>query len=145
MEPIAAAEARAVARLSRQLDIALAQVDLTPAQYRILALLSEGSAAATALARRLAVSRPSITALVDGLVARGLVERGADPDDRRRVTHVLTAQGRRELERADAAATARLGEIARHTTADDVAAARAGLQAWQRALDAYRETKVAAL
>ncbi len=145
VEPFAPHDARTVARLARQVEVALATVELTQPQYRILALLSEGSAAATALARRLAVSRPSVTALVDGLVARGYVARGSDPQDRRRVTHVLTPQGRRILARADDAATERLAEIARHVAPPQVAAARAGLAGWREALDAYRETKVAGL
>lgn len=142
MEPFSAESGRTVARLARQVEVALVGVDITPAQYRILALLSEGSAAATALAGRLAVSRPAVTALVDGLVQRDLVVRGGDPEDRRRVTHGLTASGRRVLAKADAAVAARLGEIARHGTGDDAADAATGLEAWHRSLDAYRAAKV---
>ena len=65
--------------------VALAQVELTLPQYRVLGILAEGSAAASGLADRLAVRRPSITALIDGLVARGLVDRRQEDADRRRV------------------------------------------------------------
>ncbi len=84
--------------LARQVELALVEVDLSLPQYRILILLDEGKVAASALADRLAVSRPSVTAVVDGLVTRGLVERHHDPADRRRVGHDLTAEGRRLLE-----------------------------------------------
>ena len=50
-------------------------VDLTLPQFRVLGILAEGSSAASGLADRLAVRRPSITALIDGLVARDLVDR----------------------------------------------------------------------
>jgi len=56
----------------------------------MLSLLADGSSASSALAGRLAVSPPSVTAVVDGLVTRGLVERQADADDRRRLTLLLT-------------------------------------------------------
>lgn len=137
-----AAQARTAARLARQVEQAIAGCDMTLPQYRVLALLSEGSAAASALARRLAVSRPSITALVDGLVARDMIQRGSDPADRRRVTHVITDKGRAALQDADAAAAARLEEVAGFLAPEDVDLARDGLLVWQRALDAYREDLV---
>jgi long-chain acyl-CoA synthetase len=104
---------RIVARLARSMETALGEVDLSPSQYRVLAFLSEdgANAAATALAGRLAVSKPSITALVDGLAQRGLVERRPNEHDRRRVHHVLTAAGQQALERADAAVNGRLEQI----------------------------------
>ena len=66
---------RVAARLARQVELGLASVDLTLSQYRILILLVEGKEAASSLADKLAVSRPSVTAVVDGLVQRGAVER----------------------------------------------------------------------
>lgn len=132
---------RVAARLARQVDVGLAPLDLSPSQYRTLLFLAEGDAAASALADRLAVSRPSVTAVVDGLVGRGLVERKADACDRRRVTHVLTEDGRRALERADIALDARLGEIAAFLPPESSDTAFAGLEAWARALDGFRAAK----
>ncbi|MDT0275308.1 AMP-binding protein [Blastococcus goldschmidtiae] len=132
--------ARTVARLARFVEVALAECDLSMPQYRLLSLLSEGSVNASTLARRLVVSRPSVTALVDGLVARGMVERGTDPADRRHVTHLVTARGHEVLAEADRTAAARLQDLSAHLSPDDVPAARAGLAAWGRALDSYRET-----
>ena len=102
----------AVARLAKQVEVALTPLDLSLPQYRVLALLGEGSTASSVLARRLAVSPPSVTVVVDGLVGRGLVERQADPEDRRRLTLLLTRDGAKLLVAADAAAEARLDEIA---------------------------------
>ena len=134
---------RIIARLARQVELAAATVELSLAQYRVLSLLAEGNEAASALADKLAVSRPSVTGVVDGLVARGLVERHHDRDDRRRVGHELTAEGRRLLECADAEIERRLGEIATYGPAT-VAAAFEGLRPWREALDAYRSARRAA-
>ncbi|MGA2013085.1 MAG: MarR family transcriptional regulator [Solirubrobacteraceae bacterium] len=131
---------RIVARLARQVELAVADVDLTLAQYRVLILLGEGTEAASALAEKLAVSRPSVTGVVDGLVARGLVTRGHDVSDRRRVGHDLTEDGRRMLSGADAQVDRRLREVAAHRP-DVAAAAFAGLAPWRDALDAYRNAR----
>jgi len=132
--------ARTVARLARHVEVALAGCDLSVPQYRLLSLLSEGSVNASTLAQRLVVSRPSVTALVDGLVARGMVERGTDPADRRHVTHLVTERGEQVLAEADLAAAARLRDLSVHLSPEDAPAARAGLAAWGRALDSYRDT-----
>ena len=132
---------RAAARLARQVEVALGDVDLSLPQYRVLAFLAEGTAAASALAGKLAVSRPSVTALIDGLVGRGLVERAADPADRRRVDHRLTAAGRRVLLRADSAVEARLRWLAGHLEGVDADAAMAGLTHWGDAIDRARAAK----
>jgi long-chain acyl-CoA synthetase len=108
-------------------------------------MLEETSALSSDLAERLAVRPPTVTAVVDGLVARGLVERRTVEGDRRRVDHVLTDQGRRVLARADAAVDARLCEIAAHLDSPaDTEQALAGLALWRRALVASRLARRAA-
>ena len=134
---------RVIARLARQLELALATVDLTLPQYRVLILLAEGNEAASALAEKLAVSRPSVTGVVDGLVARGLVQRITVPDDRRRVDHDLTDLGRKLISVAEAEVQRRLREIASHRP-DQAASAFAGLEPWREALDDYRAARRAA-
>ncbi len=80
--------------------------------------------------------------MVDGLAARGLVERRPVTADRRQVDHVLTASGRRTLDTADAAVSTRLADIASCLSDEaDVGRAFDGLQAWRRALRAYRLTR----
>ena len=73
--------------------------------------LGEGAEAASSLAAKLAVSRPSATAVVEGLVQRGLVDRQQSADDRRRVSVTLTDSGARVLAEADEVVRARLAEI----------------------------------
>jgi long-chain acyl-CoA synthetase len=133
--------ARAVARLAKQVEVAIGPLDLSLPQYRVLALLGDGSTASSVLARKLAVSPPTVTAVVDGLVARGLVERQADPEDRRRLTLLLTRDGKRVLAAADAAAETRLDEIAGFLEERPEALA-AGLDSWNQALDRNREEHV---
>jgi long-chain acyl-CoA synthetase len=128
---------RVLARLARQVEVALATVDLTLPQYRLLLLLGERTEEASALADKLAVSRPSVTGVVDGLVARGLVERRHGSEDRRRVTHDLTDAGRQLVQRADAEVEHRLHAIAAHRP-DGAATAFDGLVPWNEALDAHR-------
>jgi DNA-binding MarR family transcriptional regulator len=134
--------ARVLARLSRVVESALADDDLSLSQYRLLAFLAQGDWAASALADRLNVSRPSITGLVDGLVKRELVERRPHPDDRRRIDHVLTASGRAALRDADERADTRLRKLLADVpddVADDVLDALTRLHT---ALDARLQEKL---
>ena len=77
--------------------------------------------------------------MIDGLVARGLVERRTVEGDRRRVDHVLTDHGRQVLDAADDAVNSQLREIAAHLgNTSDADRAFAGLALWRRALLASR-------
>jgi long-chain acyl-CoA synthetase len=134
---------RVAARLAKVVERALTDLDLSLAQYRLLGNLSEGPSQASTLAERLIVSRPSITALADGLVERGLVTRQGSDGDRRRVMHVLTDAGRKVLDDADAAIEARLETIAGELSEPDNRRAFRGLDVWGRALDSYRSKQVA--
>ncbi|HEY8545468.1 MAG TPA: MarR family transcriptional regulator [Acidimicrobiales bacterium] len=135
---------RAAGRLSKVVENALDEVGLSLPQYRLMVLLSDGSAVATALARRLTVSRPSITALADGLVDRGYVERLPDPLDRRRVTHTLTPGGHDALRTADVAIRGRLETVVAHLPSRQRRTAIEGLALWVQALDLHRAAQEAA-
>jgi DNA-binding MarR family transcriptional regulator len=100
---------RAVALIGRTLERACA--DLTLAQYRVLAMVSGGDARASKIAERLAVAKPTVTAVVDGLVDRGYLRREAVPGDRRAVSIVVTEAGRARLAEAEDAMSARLGHL----------------------------------
>lgn len=128
---------RVIARLARQVELAAATVDLTLSQYRTLSLLAEGKEAASALAEKLAVSRPSVTGVVDGLVGRGLVERHHDDGDRRRIGLDLTPEGARVLAAADDEIARRLHDVASHGPQPGFDS----LTPWREALDAYRAAK----
>jgi DNA-binding MarR family transcriptional regulator len=97
---------RVLARLSRVLESA--DAGLTVPQYRMLSALSEGGQRSARLAERLAVRKPTVTALADGLIAAGYVARESEEGDRRIVRLSLTGAGQDALERAEAAYLARL-------------------------------------
>jgi long-chain acyl-CoA synthetase len=128
---------RAAAWLAKQVELGLAGVDLSLSQYRILGVLAEGSAMSSSLAERLAVRPPSITAVIDGLVARGLVARTHSEDDRRRIALELTTEGRSLLESADRAVRDRLEHIASGLGPKAAAKAIESLTLWQDALYAH--------
>jgi long-chain acyl-CoA synthetase len=132
--PVLGTYGRVAAWLSKRVEVALAQVELTLPQYRVLGILAEGSAAASGLADRLAVRRPSITALIDGLVARGLVDRRQEDTDRRRVELRLTLEGAEILARADVAVDDYLIAIAGHLPDKEEAMALRSLELWARAM-----------
>jgi long-chain acyl-CoA synthetase len=137
--PVLGTYGRVAAWLSKRVEVALAQVELTLPQYRVLGILAEGTAAASGLADRLAVRRPSITALVDGLVARGLVDRRQEDADRRRVEVRLTPEGISTLARADEAVDEYLIAIAGHLSDKEEAMALRSLELWARAMVESRQ------
>jgi long-chain acyl-CoA synthetase len=135
---------RTAARLARQLELALGTVELSLAQYRMLLQLAEGAEASTSLARKLAVSAPSVTAVVDGLVQRGVVVRSQSEQDRRRVSLALTDVGRDLVQTAETAVRARLEEIA-GALGDEARVEEAldALAIWGEALEAHRAHRLA--
>ena len=135
------AAARAAARFSKSMEVALASVNLSLPQYRLLAYLSGGPERATALAGRLDVSPPSLTALVDGAVARNLVERVTAEEDRRSVRHVITPAGAEALARADDAVAARLAAVTEHLSPAQAKKALEGLELLGKAMDLSRAAR----
>ncbi len=68
---------------------------LTMQQFKVVMILSmQGSASGQELAQQLGVGLGTVTGIVDRLIARDLVDRREDPDDRRIRRIGLTEQGR---------------------------------------------------
>ena len=134
---------RTIARLAKLVEAAIAPLELSLPQYRLLSLLVDGAAMSSTLAARLTVKPPTVTAVVDGLVARGLVTRQADPHDRRRLPLALTPEGTALLEQANASVGAALLDGLGLVGDADAHAAVDGLDAWQKVLDARRDLRVA--
>jgi DNA-binding MarR family transcriptional regulator len=111
--------ARALSLAARSLERAAAVRDLTLAQFRILALIAAGDERSTLLAERLAVAKPTITAVVDGLVERGFVAREAVVGDRRSIRVVLTPAGVAALRAAEDEMAETLGRIFEHARKRD--------------------------
>lgn len=75
--------------------------DLSVPQFRTLAYLDHYHGASLSdVAEFIGLTLPSMSKLMDGLVARQLVTRAISPTDRRRVTLALTSQGRSGLQAA---------------------------------------------
>jgi long-chain acyl-CoA synthetase len=126
---------RVIAWLSRRVETALGELDVSLPQYRVLMLLEGEPEGASVVADELAVTRPTVTAIIDGLVARGLVDRTSDPNDRRRVRLCLTPEGRAVLAKADGAVDTRMSAML--DTLDNAAdrkSAVKGVESWRKAL-----------
>jgi DNA-binding MarR family transcriptional regulator len=128
-----------VARLARQVEVALATLELSPAQYRMLVQIARGTDASSSLAQKLAVSAPSVTSVVEALVQRGAVERAHSAADRRRIALALTEHGRGLLGAAEEALHQRLQAIAAELEDDAlVSSAMSAMAIWGEALDRAR-------
>ncbi len=129
---------RVTAWMAKQVELALGVLDITLPQYRVLGLLAEGSAVSSALANRLAVRPPSVTAVVDGLVARKLVERASVADDRRQISLLLTDEGRLLIAAADEAVDKQLVAIASSLKDDEqTEEILHSIQIWGKALTQF--------
>ena len=94
--------AQAFRRLHRGTNEALAPLGLSRTQARVIRLLADGPLRMTVIAERLTVVPRTVTDLVDGVEALGLVARRPDPEDRRATFVALTPDGWRLLDRLQA-------------------------------------------
>jgi DNA-binding MarR family transcriptional regulator len=100
---------RALARISRLLERVSGELSL--AHYRVLAGIAAGDERASRLAVRLALGKPTISAAVDSLSQRGLIERTTVEGDQRATALRLTDVGRSVLEQAEATMLERLSVV----------------------------------
>jgi DNA-binding MarR family transcriptional regulator len=133
-----------LARIARLLERACGELEppLTLAQYRLLAMIGDGADRASHLAGQLALAKPTVSATVDTLAERGLVERGAARDDRRVTTLAVTPAGDAVLRAAEVAMRARLDDVLARV--DDDAAVTGALDALGNGLDERRSERRAA-
>jgi DNA-binding MarR family transcriptional regulator len=87
-------------------------------KVRVLMQLENGSVSLGDIAAALQVDRPYATVLVNQLEEVGMVERTADPGDRRRKVVALTADGRRAMREARDVLTTPPPELAALDSAD---------------------------
>lgn len=129
--------------LSRMVELALDEVDLTLAQYRLLGFCANGPTTPTEVAVWLSVKKQSVTSQLDALVQRGFLERESDDDDRRRSLHVVTPLGRKQLANAELAIETYFDAVLSTLTAADRKRVTTGLsmagtalgRIWARAKD----------
>ena len=120
---------------------ALAEANLTLAQYRVLVFLDAGKRPASDVAALLDVVPSTVTSVVDGLCGRHLVARGEDPEDRRRVVLSLTPEGRTQVAEGDRVVAERLGRLLDRLPAEEAEGALAGLESLNTAMEDYLTEK----
>ena len=124
----------AIVGLARLAELALAQAQMSLMQYRLLRHLKRGRTIQSDLAFQLAVTKQSVTRLVDGLVEKGYITRRVDEGDRRRVIHAITRKGESALDRADELIARYLMYVLQDLEDDaDVELAQRGIQLFGRA------------
>ena len=88
----------------RELRAAHTEVGLTPRQFQLLGLLHDrGALSQRELGETMGIDPSILVTMLNPLEDEGIVRRERDRNDRRRHTVMLTAAGRRKLERAAAA------------------------------------------
>lgn len=98
--PLAAELRVAVMRTSRRLRAEAASREISPGQYSVLAAIMDGPRTVGQLATREQIQAPSMTRIVNDLVAAGFVGRGENPQDKRQVLVAITPMGSAALLRA---------------------------------------------
>lgn len=89
----------------------MTHLQLTPLQFAALIKLSDvGTASQNHLGRLTAMDAATMQGVIKRMIARGLIERRPDPDDRRRLILTLTPEGR-ELARDAADLGAEISDI----------------------------------
>ncbi|MCZ2821257.1 MarR family transcriptional regulator [Modestobacter sp. VKM Ac-2977] len=111
---------RVARTLRRRFIAALAPWDLSPHQARALRVVcARDGVRLSELAEALRIAPRSATEVADGLQERGLVERAADPGDRRAVRLTPTETGRRVQREVDDARAADSQELFARLSAAD--------------------------
>jgi DNA-binding MarR family transcriptional regulator len=104
------------------LDRELAPLDITAAQYVILATLAEGPTdSASGLCRGVSYDPGAMTRMIDRLERKGLVRRIRCPDDRRRINLELTAEGKAVYPKLIDSAVAVLNRYLRGFSREEIA------------------------
>lgn len=103
--------------------------DLSVVQFRTLNFLhTHAGASLSAVAEHVGLTLPAMSTLVDGLVARKMVKRGAAVGDRRRITLALTEPGQAALDATKAATEAQLAQRLAGLSAADCAVVTQAMQ-----------------
>jgi DNA-binding MarR family transcriptional regulator len=111
--PDAVEAVRALARASRILERASGELNL--AHYRVLSAIASGDERASRIAARLALGKPTVSATVDSLCQRGLLNRTGARGDQRVAVLSLTDAGRALLDGVEAEMVGRIEDLLTRT------------------------------
>jgi long-chain acyl-CoA synthetase len=131
----------ALAFASRSLEKALAHMTLP--QFRVLTLIANSPDRASKIAQGADVTRPSLTGLLDGLVAKGWVARSDVDGDRRGVSLAITPDGERAYAEARSAMESAVDGLLGRVDGKTRRRAIDGLEALHTALLAGRDRSAA--
>jgi DNA-binding MarR family transcriptional regulator len=103
---------------SHQMYALIAELDVSITHMKTLHVLADGGSELSVkeLSDRLGLSLPGASRIVDALMRRGWLERREDPDDRRMKRVRITDEGRKVLDRIEAARLAGLEDYAASLT-----------------------------
>jgi DNA-binding MarR family transcriptional regulator len=108
--------------MARQVDKAVAPLDITGVQYKILRILKRAYPAGlsrTEILNNLDEKSVDVTRSIDGLVKSGLVERSRPEEDRRMSIATITQAGIDALQQVDPLFYQMLGEMQAALTEDE--------------------------
>lgn len=107
--------AQASREINRQLEARLSQEGVPVEQWRVLKVLSDGQGHSMGeLADAVLLNHPTLTKMIDRMVADALVYRAQDPDDRRKVLMYVSDRGRTLTQRLNALAQSQEAFIAQN-------------------------------
>jgi DNA-binding MarR family transcriptional regulator len=109
-------------------------LDLSVPQFRSLVFIErrEGTSLGE-VAENLGLTSPSACVLIDGLTNRGLITRAESPEDRRRLTLTITAEGKTALAQARGETLKSLSALLAPLSRQDIAAITRAMDALHRA------------
>jgi DNA-binding MarR family transcriptional regulator len=102
--------------LLEALDHAFSPLNVTAAQYAILATLASGADSASQICRGISYDAGAMTRMIDRLEQRGLLQRVRVGDDRRTVKLELTEEGKTLYPKMRASAMAVVNDLLRGFT-----------------------------
>ena len=107
-------------KLTKSIDCALGERDITGQQGAVLMLLASGTCATSGdISRELYIDSASTTRMIDRLVKRGLLTRIPCPEDRRVVKLLLTDEGKEMVQSLPATYVDVLNRHFAHFTAQE--------------------------
>jgi DNA-binding MarR family transcriptional regulator len=102
---------RLIVFLAREFERACQETSLSLPQFRLLLFLRDGPRRAGELAARVAIKRPTLTALVAGLEREDYIDRAAVEKDGRGIHIELTDRGAEAVEQTNRELSARLSAL----------------------------------